>query len=89
MLRSWRGEHPELALIRAAIGPTTDTEILRGADRHLLAELYSTWKDHGQIPSQMSAVADVANALASLVAAARDNPSVVAESVTLAPRHIN
>jgi NAD(P)-dependent dehydrogenase (short-subunit alcohol dehydrogenase family) len=89
VLRSWRGEHPELSLIRVAIGHTKDTEILRGADRHLLAELYRTWKDHGQIPAQMSEIADVANTLASLLAAARDNPSVVAESVTLAPRHID
>jgi NAD(P)-dependent dehydrogenase (short-subunit alcohol dehydrogenase family) len=88
VLRSWRGEHPELALIRVAIGPTEDTEILRGADRDLLAELYRAWKQHGQIPARMSAVADVANTLASLVAAARDNPSVVPESVVLAPRHI-
>ncbi|WP_179475538.1 SDR family oxidoreductase [Mycolicibacterium vinylchloridicum] len=88
LLRSWRSEHPELSLIRVAIGPTKDSEILRGADRHLLAELYRAWKDHGQIPPQMSEIADVANTLASLVAAARDNPSVVAESVTLAPRHI-
>jgi len=88
VLRSWRGEHPELALIRVAIGPTEDTEILRGADRDLLAELYRAWKEHGQIPAQMSAVADVANTLASLVAAARDNPSVVPESVILAPRRI-
>jgi NAD(P)-dependent dehydrogenase (short-subunit alcohol dehydrogenase family) len=89
VLRSWRGEHPELALIRVAIGPTEDTEILRGADRDLLAELYKAWKEHGQIPAQMSAVTDVANTLASLVAVARDNPSVVPESVTLAPRHIS
>jgi NAD(P)-dependent dehydrogenase (short-subunit alcohol dehydrogenase family) len=87
VLRSWRGEHPELALIRVAIGPTEDTEILRGADRDLLAELYKAWTEHGQIPAQMSAVTDVANTLASLVAVARDNPSVVPESVTLAPRH--
>ena len=88
VLRSWRGEHPELALIRVAIGPTEDTEILRGADRDLLAELYRAWQEHGQIPAQMSAVADVANTLVSLVAAARENPSVVAESVYLAPRHL-
>jgi len=88
VLRSWRGEHPELALIRVAIGPTEGTEILRGADRDLLAELYSAWQEHGQIPARMSAVVDVANTLASLVAAARDNPSVVPESVILAPRRI-
>jgi NAD(P)-dependent dehydrogenase (short-subunit alcohol dehydrogenase family) len=88
VLRSWRAEHPELALIRVAIGPTEDTEILRGADRDLLAELYRAWKQHGQIPAVMSAVADVANTLAALVAAARDNPSVVPESVVLAPRRI-
>lgn len=88
VLRSWRGEHPELALIRVGIGPTDDTEILRGADRDLLAELYRAWQQHGQIPAQMSAVADVANTLASLVTLARDNPSVIPESVILAPRHI-
>lgn len=88
VLRSWRGEHPELALIRVAVGPTEDTEILRGADRDLLTELYRAWKQHGQIPAQMSAVADVANTLVSLMVAARENPSVVPESVYLAPRHL-
>ena len=89
VLRSWRSEHPELALIRAAIGPTADTEILRGADRELLADLYRDWKDHGQLPAQMSALTDVANTLVSLLAAARDNPSVVPESVHLAPRYLS
>jgi NAD(P)-dependent dehydrogenase (short-subunit alcohol dehydrogenase family) len=88
MLRSWRSEHPELALIRAAIGPTQGTEILRGADRELLGELYRAWKEHGQLPARMSAVADVANTLVSLLAAARDNTSVVPESVHLAPRYL-
>jgi NAD(P)-dependent dehydrogenase (short-subunit alcohol dehydrogenase family) len=86
VLRSWRSEHPELSLIRVAIGPTADTEILRGADRELLADLYRAWKEHGQLPGALSAVADVANTLVSLLAAARDNPSVVPESVHLAPR---
>lgn len=86
ILRSWRGEHPELPIIRVSIGPTEDTEILRGADRDLLAELYRAWAHNGQIPQQMSAVADVANTLLSLVAAARSCPTVVTEVVHLAPR---
>jgi NAD(P)-dependent dehydrogenase (short-subunit alcohol dehydrogenase family) len=88
VLRSWRSEHPELSLIRVAIGPTADTEILRGADRELLADLYRAWKEHGQLPGRLSALADVANTLVSLLAAARDNPSVVPESVHLAPRNL-
>lgn len=87
ILRSWRAEHPELAVIRVSIGPTEGTEILRGADRDLLAQLYRSWLQEGQIPAKMSAVDDVANAMLSLVAVARANPTVVSDVVHLAPRH--
>ncbi|MFO7161903.1 MAG: SDR family oxidoreductase [Mycolicibacterium hassiacum] len=86
LLRSWRAEHPELAVIRVSVGPTEGTEILRGADRDLLAELYRSWAQEGQIPAKMSAVDDVANAMPSLIAIARANPTVVTEIVHLAPR---
>jgi len=86
ILRSWRAEHPELPVIRVSIGPTEDTEILRGADRDLLGELYRSWAQEGQIPAAMSAVDDVANALLSFIAVARANPTVVSEIVHLAPR---
>src|SRR5271168_720479 len=86
ILRSWRAEHPELPVIRVSIGPTEDTEILRGADRDLLGELYRLWAQEGQIPAAMSAVDDVANALLSFIAVARANPTVVSEIVHLAPR---
>ncbi|OBH56731.1 SDR family oxidoreductase [Mycobacterium sp. E2479] len=88
ILRSWRAEHPELALIRVSVGPTCDTEILRGADRDLLADLYRAWAQGGQIPAEMSAVEDVANAMLSLIAVSRANPTVVSEIVHLAPRII-
>ena len=67
-------------------GPTEGTEILRGADRDLLADLYRTWAQEGQIPAEMSAVDDVANALLSFIAIARANPTVVSDIVHLAPR---
>lgn len=86
ILRSWRAEHPGLAVIRVSVGPTEGTEILRGADRDLLSDLYSAWTHQGQIPAEMSAVDDVANAMLSLIAVARANPSVVTEIVHLAPR---
>jgi NADP-dependent 3-hydroxy acid dehydrogenase YdfG len=86
ILHTWRDEHPDLAVIRVSVGPTDGTEILRGSDRELLADLYRSWAQHGQVPPQMSTVADVANTLVSLIAAARANPSVVAEVVHLAPR---
>jgi NADP-dependent 3-hydroxy acid dehydrogenase YdfG len=86
ILHSWRGEHPELSIVRVGIGPTQDTEILRGADRDLLAQLFKSWVEHGQLPAQMSALRDVANTLVSLVITAHDNPSVVPEIVQLAPR---
>lgn len=89
ILRSWRAEHPELALIRVSVGPTCDTEILRGADRDLLTDLYKAWVQGGQIPVEMSAVEDVANAMLSLIAMSRANPTVVSEIVHLAPRIIN
>lgn len=88
ILRSWRAEHPELAVIRVSVGPTCDTEILRGADRDLLADLYRAWAREGQIPEEMSTVEDVANAMLSLVAVSRANPTVVTEIVHLAPRII-
>jgi NADP-dependent 3-hydroxy acid dehydrogenase YdfG len=86
ILHSWRNEHPDLSLIRVGIGPTADTEILRGADRDLLALLFRSWVEHGQLPAQMSALNDVANTLVSLVITARENPSVVPEIVQLSPR---
>lgn len=86
ILRSWRAEHPELPVIRVSVGPTADTEILRGADRDLLADLYRAWAQEGQIPAMMSAVDDVANAMLSLIAVARANPTVVSEIVHFAPR---
>ncbi|OBI24906.1 oxidoreductase [Mycobacterium sp. E1386] len=86
IMRSWRAEHPELAVIRVSVGPTCDTEILRGADRDLLADLYRSWARAGQIPDEMSTVDDVANAMLSLIAISRANPTVVSEIVHLAPR---
>lgn len=86
ILHSWRSEHPELSIVRVGIGPTQDTEILRGADRDLLAQLFESWIERGQLPAQMSALRDVANTLVSLVIMARANPSVVPEVVQLAPR---
>ncbi|MDT5082099.1 MAG: hypothetical protein QOJ80_6736 [Mycobacterium sp.] len=86
ILRAWRSEHPELSLVRVGIGPTQDTEILRGADRELLAQLFQSWTAHGQLPAQMSALRDVANTLVSLVTLAYANPTVVPEVVQLAPR---
>lgn len=86
ILRSWRAEHPELATIRVSVGPTEGTEILRGADRDLLADLYRAWAQEGQIPARMSALDDVANAMLSLIAMSRANPTVVSEIVHLAPR---
>jgi len=86
ILHSWRSEHPELSIVRVGIGPTEDTEILRGADRDLLAELFKSWVEHGQLPERMSALRDVANTVVSLVTTAYQNPSVVPEFVQLAPR---
>ncbi|CAN5672985.1 SDR family oxidoreductase [soil metagenome] len=86
ILHSWRSEHPHLSIVRVGMGPTEDTEILRGADRDLLRELLQSWKQHGQLPLRMSALRDVAETLVSLVAMAHANPSVVPEIVQLAPR---
>lgn len=85
ILNSWRSEHPDLSVVRVGIGPTQDTEILRGADRDLLRQLFQSWSEHGQLPT-MSALRDVANTLVSLVTLAYANPSVVPEVVQLAPR---
>lgn len=86
ILHSWRSEHPDLSIVRVGIGPTEDTEILRGADRDLLPELLASWKKHGQLPARMSALKDVADTLVSLVEMAHANPSVVPEIVQLSPR---
>ena len=63
-----------------------DAEILRGADRDLLDEMFKSWVANGQLPAQMSALDDVANTLVSLVTTAYANPTVVPEVVQLAPR---
>ena len=56
ILHSWRSEHPELSIVRVGIGPTADTEILRGADRDLLSLLFRSWVEHGQLPAQIADV---------------------------------
>jgi NAD(P)-dependent dehydrogenase (short-subunit alcohol dehydrogenase family) len=84
ILRCWRCEHPDLRIIRVAVGPTEGTEILRGVDRDLLAEFGDTWARHGQIPDAMSSAADVANILVALIAAALKSPTAVTEVVHLA-----
>jgi NADP-dependent 3-hydroxy acid dehydrogenase YdfG len=86
ILHAWRSEHPHLSIVRVGMGPTEDTEILRGADRDLLKQLLQSWKQHGQLPLRMSALRDVAETLVSLVSMAYANPSVVPEIVQLAPR---
>jgi NAD(P)-dependent dehydrogenase (short-subunit alcohol dehydrogenase family) len=86
ILHSWRSEHPELSIVRVGIGPTADTEILRGADRDLLSLLFRSWVEHGQLPAQMSTLNDVANTLVWLALTAHANPSVVPEIVQLSPR---
>lgn len=86
ILHSWRNEHPDLSLVRVGICPTEGTEILRGADRDLLAQLFESWVEHGQLPARMAALDDVANTLLSLVLTAHENPSVVPEFVQLSPR---
>ncbi|WP_197380755.1 SDR family oxidoreductase [Mycolicibacterium mengxianglii] len=86
ILHSWRNEHPDLSILRVGVGPTEDTEILRGADRDLLPELLQSWKKQGQLPARMSALKDVAETLVSLVEIAHANPSVVPEVVQLSPR---
>jgi len=85
ILTSWRTEHPHLRVVRVAVGPTDDTEILRGADRDLLDELFERWEINGQASFEMSRAADVAGTIVSLIAAARANPSVITEVVKLAP----
>jgi len=86
ILHSWRSEHPDLSIIRVGMGPTKDTEILRGADRDLLDEMFKSWVTNGQLPAQMSALRDVADTLVSLVTMAYANPTVVPEVVQLSPR---
>ena len=86
VLHSWRAEHPELSIVRVGVGPTAGTEILRGADRDLLAQFFELWAEHGQLPERMSTLTDVANTMVSLVTTAYENPSVVTEFVQLAPR---
>ena len=61
ILHSWRSERPDLSIIRVGMGFHQDTEILRGADRDLLNEMFSRVAN-GQLPAQMSALADVQHA---------------------------
>lgn len=86
ILTSWRTEHPNLGVVRVAVGPTDDTEILRGADRDLLAELLDGWHGNRYGRTEMSSAADVAATLVSLIVTARTHPSVLPEVVRLAPR---
>lgn len=84
--RSWGAEHPSVNVIRVNLGPTSGTEILRGADQDLLADLNRTWAHQGITADAVSDVVDVANTLVSLIANARRTPSVRTESVQIVPR---
>ncbi len=84
--RSWGVEHPSVNVIRVNLGPTSGTEILRGADQDLLADLNHTWAQQGITSDAVSDVIDVANTLLSLIANARRTPSVRTETVNIVPR---
>ncbi len=84
--RSWGVEHPSVNMIRVNLGPTSGTEILRGADQDLLADLNRTWTQQRNTSDAVSDVADVANTLLSLIANARRTPSVRTETVHIVPR---
>ncbi len=86
ILRSWRLEHPDLRVLRLGIGPTAGTELMRGADQDLIAELTELWRREGRLPEKMAAVTDVAEMVVTTIAAARRTDTVVAESVQLRPR---
>jgi NAD(P)-dependent dehydrogenase (short-subunit alcohol dehydrogenase family) len=84
--RSWGVEHPSVNVIRVNLGPTSGTEILRGADQDLLADLNQTWQRQGITSDAVCDVVDVANTLLSLIANARRTPSVRTETVHIVPR---
>lgn len=84
--RSWGVEHPSVNVIRVNLGPTSGTEILRGADQDLLADLSQTWERQKIKVDAVSDVVDVANTLLALVAIARRAPSVRTETVDIVPR---
>lgn len=84
--RSWGVEHPAVNVIRVNLGPTSGTEILRGADQDLLADLNQTWTQQGITSEAASDVVDVANTLLSLITNARRAPSVRTETVDIVPR---
>ncbi|OJZ76175.1 oxidoreductase [Mycobacterium paraffinicum] len=86
ILRSWRLEHPDLRVIRLGIGPTADTELMRGADQDLVVELTELWRREGRLPETMAAVSDVAELVVATIATARSTETVVAESVQFRPR---
>lgn len=84
--RSWGVEHPSVNVIRVNLGPTSRTEILRGADQDLLADLSQTWAWQKIEVDAVSDVADVAESLLALIASARRTPSVRIETVNIVPR---
>ncbi|OBH50378.1 SDR family oxidoreductase [Mycobacterium sp. E2479] len=84
--RSWGVEHPSVNVVRVNLGPTNGTEILRGADQDLLADLNNTWAQQGITSESVCDVVDVANTLLSLIANARRTPSVRIETVHIVPR---
>lgn len=86
ILRSWRCEHPDLRVIRIGIGLTAGTEILRGADQEVIAELMDSWKRDGRVPEKMADVVDVAELIITVIATARATDTLVAENVQFRPR---
>jgi NAD(P)-dependent dehydrogenase (short-subunit alcohol dehydrogenase family) len=84
--RAWGVEHPSVNVIRVSLGPTSGTEILRGADQDLLADLNHAWAQQRITSDSVCDVVDVANTLLSLIANARRTPSVRTETVHIVAR---
>ncbi len=84
--RSWGVEHPSVNMIRVNLGPTSGTEILRGVDEDVLADLSKMWERQRITADSVCDVVDVANTLLSLIANARRTPSVRTETVHIVPR---
>jgi len=83
MIRGVRAEHPELRVSCLRVGPTEDTEFSRDFDLDLVAQLTTTWVEHGHIPEKLMTARGLGRAVARLCALAVQFEEVDFQDVVL------
>src|SRR5262249_5189083 len=69
LVRAWRGEHPEIAFFKAAVGNTLGTEGYQSWDPPLPGELSPVWEARGYVHDNRRGAMSVADCATAVLAA--------------------